>query len=90
MKRLHIFVYGKVQGVFFRYHTKETALRLGLKGYAKNLNDGSVEIVAEGHDKKLNEFLNFCKKGPDSAKVKDVKYSYEDFRDEFENFEIKK
>ena len=46
-------VQGNVQGVIYRFNTQKKALELGLKGYAKNLPDGSVEVVAEGSEEKL-------------------------------------
>ena len=87
MKRIHIIVKGNVQGVFFRANTKDIAIKLGLKGYVKNLPDGSVEIVAEGE--KVNELIEFCKKGTEYAKVEDVVVKVGKHKNEFENFEIR-
>jgi|TARA_B100001971_G_C18122146_1_gene500024 acylphosphatase len=89
MKRIHIIVKGSVQGVFFRSNTKETAIKLGLKGYVKNLDGGSVEIVAEGNEDEINELIEFCKKGPGSAQVEDVEIEFEKPKIEFKSFEIK-
>lgn len=63
MKRLFIKVYGKVQGVGFRYYTQQKAQQLGLKGWVRNEMDGSVEIEAEGDEMPLSELISFIKKG---------------------------
>lgn len=89
MKRYHIFVSGRVQGVFFRANTVGTADRLGIKGWVRNLRDGRVEIVAEGDEEKLKEFVNWLKKGPILAKVVDIVIEEETPTGEFTNFEKK-
>ena len=73
VKHLNIKVYGRVQGVFFRATAREQADKLGITGFAKNETDGSVYIEAEGEKEKLDEFVKWCKVGPTSAKVDDVK-----------------
>lgn len=65
-------VSGRVQGVFFRASTREQALRLGLTGYAKNLADGSVDVVACGADAALAELEAWLQHGPPSARVASV------------------
>jgi len=57
MKCIHLIVSGRVQGVFFRANVRNKANELGLKGYAKNLPDGNVEVVAEGDEEKLEELI---------------------------------
>lgn len=69
MKHLNIHIYGLVQGIFFRASAKEQADKLGINGFAKNMPDGSVYIEAEGEKEKLDEFVNWCRKGPMMAKV---------------------
>jgi len=71
-KTYQIVVKGKVQGVGFRQSTMFKAIALGLKGFVKNQNDGSVLIVATGEIKALNEFKEWCKKGPRYASVEDI------------------
>lgn len=88
MKRAHLLISGKVQGVSFRYYTKKTASNLNLKGYVKNLPDNKVEIVVEGSDSDVNEFVEWCKKGPSSSHVSDIKINYEPYSGEFMEFEI--
>lgn len=88
MKRLHLKIYGKVQDVFFRDETLESALNLGLVGYVKNMPDGSLEVVAEGEEEQLKKLLEWCKIGPRLARVEKVgekwmevvKVSFDDFK----------
>jgi acylphosphatase len=65
-------VAGRVQGVFFRASTREQALRLGLSGYAKNLDDGRVEVVASGSDESVAELEDWLHQGPPAASVESV------------------
>ena len=65
-------VSGKVQGVFFRASTREQALQLNIKGYAKNLSDGNVEVIAVGHAKDVEKLKDWLYKGPRSAVVDKV------------------
>jgi acylphosphatase len=86
--RLHIEVYGVVQGVFFRSSTEEKALGLGVYGWVKNRRDGSVEILAEGEKESLEALLSWCRKGPAGARVNRVEHSWEDFKGGFNSFSI--
>ncbi len=63
---------GQVQGVFFRANAKEEASNLGLKGYAKNLPDGRVEIIVQGEESAIKRFIGWCEEGPPSAEVQQV------------------
>ncbi|KJV05834.1 acylphosphatase [Methylocucumis oryzae] len=72
MRRVHILVSGRVQGVFFRKATQQQAKRLGVLGSAKNLPDGRVEIIAEAETATLEAFIAWCHKGPVAARVDDV------------------
>lgn len=74
--RLHAFVSGLVQGVFFRRNTVVVAKRLGLTGFVRNLVDGRVEVVAEGNKGVLEEFLVFLRKGPSGARVDNVEFNF--------------
>ena len=67
---LHIF--GKVQGVGFRYYTNKKALELGITGFVRNVPDGSVYIEADGDPEQLEIFINWCEEGPSWARVTDV------------------
>ena len=76
-KKFIIKVYGKVKGVWFRKSAQQKALALGLRGFCKNMEDGSVYIEAEGDLEKLFNFVNWCKKGPELAEVENIKMSEE-------------
>lgn len=69
MFHLNILVKGKVQGVYFRASTKLAAKKIGLKGFVENRADGSVYIEAEGNNAQLDQFLNWCNRGPENAIV---------------------
>ena len=88
MKRFHIFVSGRVQGVFFRASTVDTAKKLGIFGWVRNLHDGRVEIIAEAENDKIQEFVDWLKKGgPVLAKVVDLVIEEEVPNKEFNSFE---
>ncbi len=72
MKAIRLIISGKVQGVFYRVSAREKALALAIGGWIKNLNNGNVEAVVCGEPAHLNEFIEWCKKGPAGAKVTDV------------------
>ncbi len=72
-KTYHIRIFGRVQGVNFRYAAKQAAESLGITGYVQNKDDGSVFITGSGEENQLNEMVNWCKEGPSMAKVDDVK-----------------
>jgi acylphosphatase len=65
-------VSGKVQGVFFRASTRERAVQLKIDGYAKNLPNGNVEVLAQGSASALNALHAWLKVGPSAAKIDDV------------------
>jgi len=71
-KAVSIQILGKVQNVGYRYHACEAAKRFGVKGFVKNLPDGTVYAEAEGTCLAVELFCEWCKKGPDWARVKDV------------------
>ena len=87
--RVHIFVSGRVQGVFFRENTRKRAKKLGIKGWVRNLPDGRVEAVFEGEKSKVKELINRTKKGSLIARVDELKVILEEYKEEFDNFEIK-
>ena len=68
----HLFVHGRVQGVFFRASARPVARDLGLAGWVRNCSDGSGEIHAEGDRKKLEELIAWCRQGPDYASVSNI------------------
>jgi acylphosphatase len=84
--RAHIFVEGRVQGVFFRDNTRTVASSLGVNGWVRNLPDGRVEIVAEGTETAVKMLIDWCHKGPAHASVTNVDVSYEAHTGEFGSF----
>jgi len=89
MKRVHVFISGKVQGVFFRAYTKQKADELGVKGWVRNLPDGRVEAVFEGEDHKVDQMVKWCWEGSPLSKVENVETKEEEYKGEFKNFEIR-
>lgn len=88
-QHLDIIVQGKVQGVSYRASTKVVADTLGIKGTVKNLKDGNVQIEAEGDELALSAFLDWCKEGPDEAKVEQVNQE-KGLLQHYKNFEVLK
>ena len=88
-KRIHIFVTGRVQGVFFRQSTKVMAIQNNVKGWVRNLDDGRVEIVAQGETQDIDNLAHWCKTGPANSRVDEFELSEENISDEFENFEVR-
>ena len=72
MEHFDIQVYGRVQGVSFRYYAQKTARAYHIKGYVKNMPDGSVYIEAEGDTENLKKFIEWCHHGPGWAHVENV------------------
>lgn len=87
--RAHVFISGRVQGVFFRSTAKEWADELGVKGWIRNLHDGRVEAVIEGDEDKVREIIELMERGPPLALVEDIDVSFEEFRGEFKDFRIR-
>lgn len=86
--RAHVYVYGRVQGVFFRASTRDEAKALGIKGWVKNRHNGSVEAVFEGEKDTVDKIVNWCKKGPAGAYVERVDVSWDKYLGEFDEFTI--
>ena len=90
MKRMHVWVSGYVQGVFFRATTRKTAKRHGVKGWVKNLRDGRVEAVFEGEADAVDALVEFCHDGPPAASVDDVEAVEEEPTGEFDDFSVRR
>jgi len=89
MNRLHAVVSGHVQGVFFRASTQEKGRRLGLAGWARNLPDGRVEVVAQGSQPALDALLAYLHRGPAAARVDDVAVNWEAPDDTLRDFGVR-
>ena len=87
--RLRAIVEGRVQGVNFRYYTQRRAMELELTGYVRNLWDGTVEVVAEGTQSKIEDLLAFLRVGPRSAFVTRVDTEWLAATGEFDRFEVR-
>lgn len=88
MKRVHAFIEGRVQGVFYRAFARDSARALGLSGWVRNLADGRVEAVFEGEEEKIEKMLAFLKKGPPYAVVKNLEVEEEEYKGEFRGFAV--
>jgi len=86
--RAHIFIYGEVQGVFFRRSARAKADELDVVGLIRNRKDGSVEAIAQGSKSKVNVFIKWCKKGPPFAKVEKVEVEWKKNLEDFDEFEV--
>ena len=87
--RAHVFVSGRVQGVFFRSETKHKADRYDVKGWVRNLPDDRVEAVFEGEEEAIKALIEFCKRGPLGARVTNVDLRWENYTGEFDDFKMK-
>ena len=89
IKRAHVFVSGRVQGVFFRAWTSDRARGLGLAGWVRNRFDGRVEAVFEGTPESVDEMVRLCHEGPDHARVDSVLDDRSETAEGLEAFELK-
>lgn len=87
-KRLHVIVSGRVQGVWFRASARGQARQLGLYGQVWNRSDGRVELVAEGPEEILRQFLDWCGVGPRGARVESIESDWSTFTGKFCGFDI--
>ncbi|PSP68105.1 acylphosphatase [Halobacteriales archaeon QH_8_67_27] len=87
--RAHVFVSGRVQGVFYRATTRDEARDRGVDGWVKNLDDGRVEAVFEGPAGAVEEMVEWCHEGSARARVDDVEAEYGD-PEGLDGFEIRR
>ena len=86
--RAHVIVSGRVQGVLFRAETADMAQRLGVNGWVRNLPDGRVEALFEGEKENVAKAVEFCRRGPPGAYVRDLDLRWENWKGEFKGFNI--
>lgn len=75
--RRRVVVSGRVQGVYYRDSCRSVARRLGVRGWVRNLTDGTVEIVGEGPAESVEQLVDWCRDGPPHAVVRDVRVTDE-------------
>jgi len=88
ISRAHVVFRGKVQGVFFRANALQKAVELGLTGWVRNLEDGSVEAVFEGERKKIEAAIEWCRTSQPHARVTGIDQKWAASTGEFAGFEI--
>ncbi len=89
IKRFHLIISGRVQGVSYRMSAWERARQLGLSGWVRNLNDGRVEMIIEGDTSLLKQMTDWAGQGPRFASVTNVDVSEEKVSGDLEDFEIR-
>jgi acylphosphatase len=87
--RAHLLIEGRVQGVFYRYFTKELASNLGLKGWVKNIRDGRVEALFEGEKNIIEQAIKECYIGPPGAEVTKIDVKWEMFIGDHREFDVR-
>lgn len=90
MRQLHAIVHGKVQGVWFRAWTRDTAREMGVTGWVRNLPDGNVEALAQGDDELLKSFEQRLWDGPPLARVTEIEAEWSDADEHFASFEVRR
>ncbi|MBI2870783.1 MAG: acylphosphatase [Candidatus Omnitrophica bacterium] len=88
MKRLHALFSGMVQGVGFRYTTERIARHFQVTGFVKNLRDGRVEVVAEGEEQELKDFLSAIREGELGSTIRDLEIEWETARGTYDKFGV--
>ena len=87
--RVDLGIHGRVQGVYYRASAHRQARTLELRGYAENLDDGSVGVVAEGEESAIEKFIAWCRIGPPSARVSRIDITRTPPTGEFTDFEVR-
>ncbi len=88
MVHKNIQIFGRVQGVGFRYSARLAARNYGIKGYIRNMSDGSVYLEVEGPEDNVARFVNWCREGPDFAYIDRINITDASLRN-FESFEVR-
>jgi acylphosphatase len=87
-RTVKIIVSGRVQGVAFRYYTRQQALKIGVKGTVRNLPDGSVGIIASGPSELIGELIAWAHKGSPASRVTGVDVQEWGIKSDFDSFRI--
>ncbi len=88
--RANVTVRGLVQGVNFRYHTRQTAEGLNVNGWVMNLPDGNVSGCFEGEETAVQALIDWCRRGPSAAQVAEVLVERQTFQGEFADFTVRR
>ena len=88
--KAHVFVSGRVQGVFFRVETRYEATKRNVAGWVRNTSDGRVEAIFEGEKEDVEKLIDFCRIGPPGAQVTAINISWGKYSGEFESFKIQR
>lgn len=88
-KRVRATIEGRVQGVNFRMETTRAAARIGVYGWVRNKSDGNVEALIEGDASRVDQMLDWCRKGPPVASVTNVEVAEEPYSGEFSDFSVR-
>ncbi len=86
---LRAFVYGRVQGTFFRAYVSRRAIELGVTGYVRNLPDGAVEVEAEGQRNRLEKLVGYLNVGSPASKVEKIVTSWSEYTGKYADFKIR-
>lgn len=86
---VRLLVNGRVQGVYFRINMQQVAKKNSVFGWVRNLTDGRVEALVEGNKKDVDNVVQWSKKGPENARVDDLKITYLHYEGKFDDFVIR-
>ncbi len=89
LTRAHLLIKGRVQGVYYRAFARDIAIQLGLRGWVRNLSDGSVEALLEGDRDEIERAIKHCHSGPPGARVDDIDVTWEDYQGDQQGFQIR-
>lgn len=87
--RAEIRISGRVQGVWFRQSTKQTAEQYGVSGSCRNCPDGSVQAIFEGEERAVRAVVDWCRRGPEMARVDELQVDWQAATGEFERFTVR-
>ncbi|TAN41372.1 MAG: acylphosphatase [Nitrospirae bacterium] len=87
--RAHLFIEGRVQGVFYRAFTRNVAVKLGLRGWVRNLPDGRVEAVFSGDRSLIEQAVSECRQGPFGSSVTHIELKWEYLPELPDGFEVR-
>jgi acylphosphatase len=88
IRQAHVWISGRVQGVFFRHSTQEEGVRRGLRGWVRNLRDGRVETVIQGEERDVEGMVQWCHQGPPGAWVRNGDVEWEEPESDLVGFRV--